>query len=46
MSIGRVRIPEAASTICFAGPKRDHLVITASQSVYMLRVNIQGAAPG
>ena len=28
------------------GPKRDHLFMTATQSIYMLRVNIQGAAPG
>ena len=32
--------------LCFAGPKRDHLFMTATQSIYMLRVNIQGAAPG
>lgn len=45
-AIGRVRVPEGAANICFAGPKRDYLVICASQSVYMLRVGIQGASPG
>jgi gluconolactonase len=44
--IGRVRLPEAAGNICFAGPRRDYLVICASQSIYMLRVGIQGASPG
>lgn len=45
-AIGRIRLPEVCANLCFAGPKRDYLFMTASQSVYMLRVNIQGAAPG
>ena len=45
-AIGRIRLPETCANLCFAGPKRDWLFMTASQSVYMLRVNIQGAAPG
>ena len=44
--IGRIRLPEPCANLCFAGPKRDHLFMTATQSIYMLRVNIQGAAPG
>jgi gluconolactonase len=44
--IGRVRLPETAANLCFAGPKRDYLFICAAQSVYMLRVSIQGASPG
>lgn len=44
--IGRIRLPEICANVCFAGPKRDFLFMTASQSIYMLRVNIQGAAPG
>ncbi len=44
--IGRIRLPEVCANLCFAGPKRDFLFMTASQSIYMLRVNIQGAAPG
>ncbi|MBA2590488.1 MAG: SMP-30/gluconolactonase/LRE family protein [Alphaproteobacteria bacterium] len=44
--LGRIRLPEGCANLCFAGPKRDHLFMTATQSVYMLRVNIQGAAPG
>jgi gluconolactonase len=44
--IGRIRLPETAANLCFAGPKRDHLFICGNSSIYMLRVNIQGAAPG
>jgi gluconolactonase len=44
--IGRIRLPEGCNNLCFAGPKRDHLFMAATQSIYMLRVNIQGAAPG
>ena len=44
--LGRIRLPENCANLCFAGPKRDWLFMTASQSVYMLRVNIQGASPG
>ncbi len=43
--LGRIRLPEVCANLCFAGPKRDYLFMTASQSVYLLRVNIQGAAP-
>jgi len=34
------------ANLCFAGPKRDHVFMTATQSIFMLRVNMQGAAPG
>ncbi|HJS44784.1 MAG TPA: SMP-30/gluconolactonase/LRE family protein [Rhizomicrobium sp.] len=44
--IGRIRLPESCANVCFGGPKRDHLFMTATQSLYLLRVNIQGAAPG
>jgi gluconolactonase len=44
--IGRIRLPEGCANLCFGGPKRDHLFMTATQSLYMLRVNIQGASPG
>ncbi|HEV8492451.1 MAG TPA: SMP-30/gluconolactonase/LRE family protein [Candidatus Angelobacter sp.] len=44
--IGRVRLPEICANVCFAGPKRDWLFMCATQSIYMLRVNIQGASPG
>jgi gluconolactonase len=44
--IGRIRLPEGCANLCFAGPKRDHVFMAATQSIYMLRVNIQGASPG
>jgi gluconolactonase len=44
--IGRIRLPEGCANMCFAGPKRDYLLMTATQSLYMLHLNIQGAAPG
>ncbi len=44
--IGRIRLPEGCANVCFGGPKRDHLFMTASQSLYALKVNIQGAARG
>jgi gluconolactonase len=44
--IGRIRLPEVCANLCFAGPKRDYLFMCGSQSIYMVRVNIQGAAPG
>ncbi len=44
--MARIRLPEVCPNLCFAGPKRDFLFMTASQSIYMLRVNVQGAAPG
>jgi len=43
--IGRIRLPEVCANCTFAGPKRDHLFMTASQSIYILHLNIQGAAP-
>ncbi|HEY7286494.1 MAG TPA: SMP-30/gluconolactonase/LRE family protein [Vicinamibacterales bacterium] len=44
--IGRIRLPEACANLCFGGPKRNRLFMAASQSIYALFVNTQGAAPG
>ena len=41
--IGQIILPETASNICFGGPKRNRLFITASQSLYSVYVNTQGA---
>jgi len=41
--IGHVRLPETVSNLVFGGPKRNRLMITASQSIYALYVNIIGA---
>jgi hypothetical protein len=44
--IGRIRLPEVCANVCFGGPKRNRLFMAASQSLYALYVNTQGAAPG
>lgn len=41
--IGHIRLPESCANVCFGGPKRNRLFMTASQSVYALYVNIRGA---
>jgi gluconolactonase len=40
---GQIVLPETASNICFGGPKRNRLFITASQSLYAVYVETQGA---
>jgi hypothetical protein len=44
--LGRIRLPENCANLAFGGPKRNHLFMTASQSLYVLQVQAQGAAPG
>jgi gluconolactonase len=44
--IGRIRLPEVCANLAFGGPKRNRLFMTASQSLYAVHVNTQGAAPG
>jgi gluconolactonase len=44
--IGRIRLPEGCANLSFGGPKRNQLFMTASQSLYLLQVQAQGAAPG
>ncbi len=44
--IGRIRLPEVCANLAFGGPKRDRLFMAASQSLYMMEVATQGAAPG
>ena len=43
--IGRIRLPEVCGNLTFGGPKRNRLFMTASQSLYALTVNTQGAGP-
>src|SRR5262245_42381657 len=44
--LGRIRLPEVCANVCFGGPKRNRLFMAASQSLYAVYVNTQGAAPG
>jgi gluconolactonase len=43
--IRRIRLPEPCANLCFGGPKRNRLFVTASRSLYAVYVNTQGAAP-
>ncbi|KZB85677.1 SMP-30/gluconolactonase/LRE family protein [Amycolatopsis regifaucium] len=40
--IGKLLVPEVCSNLTFGGPRRNDLFITASSSVYTLRVNFSG----
>jgi gluconolactonase len=42
--IGHIHLPERCANVCFGGEKRNRLFMAASQSVYALFVNAQGAS--
>ncbi|MGC2203032.1 MAG: SMP-30/gluconolactonase/LRE family protein [Stellaceae bacterium] len=44
--IGRVLLPERCANLCFGGLKRNRLLMAASQSIYSLYVEAQGAIGG
>jgi len=41
--IGKIHLPEICANLCFGGAKRNRLFMTASQSLYALYVESQGA---
>lgn len=41
--IGQILLPETCANLCFGGPKRNRLFMAASQSLYAVYVNTQGA---
>ncbi|MFT5526949.1 MAG: gluconolactonase [Pirellulaceae bacterium] len=41
--IGQIHLPEICSNVCFGGKKRNRLFMTASQSLYSVYVETQGA---
>ena len=41
--IGLIKLPEICSNVCFGGPRRNRLFMTASQSLYALYVETRGA---
>jgi gluconolactonase len=41
--IGKIHLPETCANLCFGGAKRNRLFMTASQSLYALYVEAQGA---
>jgi gluconolactonase len=42
-TIGMIRLPENCANVCFGGAKRNRLFMTASQSLYAVYVEAQGA---
>ncbi len=41
--IGKIRVPEPVSNVCFGGPHRNRLFITATSSVYAIYLLLRGA---
>ncbi len=41
--IGQILLPEICANLCFGGPKRNRLFMAASQSIYSVYVEAQGA---
>lgn len=41
--IGMIRLPELCANVCFGGPRRNRLFMTASQSLYSVYVGTAGA---
>jgi gluconolactonase len=41
--IGMIRLPEVCANVCFGGPRRNRLFMTASQSLYAVYVETVGA---
>ena len=41
--LGLIRLPEICSNVCFGGPRRNRLFMTASQSLYAVYVEAVGA---
>jgi gluconolactonase len=44
--IGRIALPERCANLCFGGVKRNRLFMAASQSLYAVYVNTEGALGG
>lgn len=43
--IGTIKVPELVSNVCFGGPKRNRLFITAQTSLFAIFLNTRGAQP-
>jgi gluconolactonase len=41
--IGKIKVPETVANLCFGGPKRNRLYITATTSLYAIYVGTNGA---
>jgi gluconolactonase len=43
--IGMIRLPETCANVAFGGARRNRLFMAASQSLYAVYVETQGAGP-
>jgi gluconolactonase len=43
--LGKILIPEPVANVCFGGPKRNRLFITADSSLYAVYLNTTGLSP-
>jgi gluconolactonase len=43
LRIGMIRLPETCANICFGGSRRNRLFMAASESLYAVYVDTQGA---
>ncbi|ANY08923.1 SMP-30/gluconolactonase/LRE family protein [Pseudonocardia sp. HH130630-07] len=43
--LGKLKVPEVCSNLVFGGPRRNHLFVTATSSVYAIRLSVNGASP-
>jgi gluconolactonase len=41
--LGKIKVPEPVSNLCFGGPRRNRLFITATSSLYSVHVGVSGA---
>ncbi len=41
--LGKIRLPELVSNLCFGGPRRNRMFITATSSLYAVFTNVNGA---
>ena len=41
--IGKIHLPETCANLCFGGSKKNRLFMAASQSLYAVYVNTEGA---
>jgi gluconolactonase len=41
--LGKMKLPAVVSNLCFGGPRRNRLFVTATDSVWMVAVNISGS---
>jgi gluconolactonase len=41
--LGKILVPEVVSNVCFGGPKRNRLFITATTSLYAVYTHVTGA---